>query len=282
MATLSGYYIPALSPLRLPRSKHGQLDHTYVASDDSYGPWGCFGRDSGGLLVSSGKGNSSCADCLSRPIDASAVPPVYAGLIYGINGVCHQAANRILRPAGATVDGVQGYGASVFLYGQYGRGAWPQWPRCVSIFGISRSQGGGSVALAHGVAELSKRIEEIYAAHPEALNPTDQEDLEIGRRELLALFSARLGDGYDSGKVERVLELHRRLQETRLRLGKELQSARISAEEFLLLFNQQMTLTFEKCEEILGKSDFARLFGGSPDQVRNLIQPSIFLGLSGR
>jgi hypothetical protein len=184
-----------------------------------------------------------------------------------------------------TVAGVQGYGASIFLYGQYGRGGWPEWQRCVSLtFGrrVLPSQGGTTVALANENSKLSKRIEEIYAAHPEALDPSEQQDLEMGERELLALFGTRLGDEYDRKKVERVVNLHRTLQEARLRLGRELQSGRISREKFLELFNEQMTLTFQKCQAILGKSDFERLFGGSVDQVRNLIEPSIFLGLPSR
>ncbi len=130
--------------------------------------------------------------------------------------------------------------------------------------------------------QLSKRIEEVYAAHPEALNPTEQEDLEVGRQEMLALFGAQLGDAYDRKKVSQVADLHRRLQEARLYLGRELESGRISQEHFLKVFNELLTLTFERCQEILGKRDFERLFGGSVDQVRNLIEPSIFLGQSGR
>ena len=138
------------------------------------------------------------------------------------------------------------------------------------------------MASANKNSQLSKRIDEIYAAHPEALNPTEQEDLEIGKRELLALFGAQLGDEYDRKKVNQVVELHRRLQEARLYLGRELESGRISREHFLKIFNELMTLTFERCQEILSKKDFERLFGGSVDQVRNLIEPSIFLGLSDR
>jgi hypothetical protein len=131
-------------------------------------------------------------------------------------------------------------------------------------------------------AQLSKRIEQIYAAHPEALNPTEEEDLEIGKREMLALFGTQLGDDYDRKKVNQVADLHRRLQEARLYLGRELESGRISKEHFLKVFNELMTLTFERCQEILGKKDFERLFGGPVDRVRNLIEPSIFLGLSSR
>jgi len=280
MATLSGYSIPALSASSLPRSQlGGRLDHTYVASDDGYGPWGCFGRSSGGQSVSSGPGSSACADCLSKPGNLLATPPLYAGLRYGVTGVCHQAANRILKPAGVTVGGVQGYGASVFVYGQYGRGGWPEWRHCVNLTsgGVSPSQAGSSVAFDKKSARLSKRIEEIYAAHPEALNPSEQEDLEIGRRELLALFGAQLGAEYNPKKVNQVTDLHRGLQEARLYLGRELATGRISREHFLKIFNELMSLTFERCQEILGKKDFERLFGGSVDQVRHLIEPAIFL-----
>jgi hypothetical protein len=138
------------------------------------------------------------------------------------------------------------------------------------------------VASVNKNAQLSKRLEEVYAAHPEALNPAEQEDLEISKQEMLALFGAHLGDAYDRKKVNQVADLHRRLQEARLYLGRELESGRISREHFLKVFNELLTLTFERCQEILGKRDFERLFGASVDQVRNLIEPSIFLGLSGR
>jgi hypothetical protein len=138
------------------------------------------------------------------------------------------------------------------------------------------------VASVNKSAQLYKRLEEVYAAHPEALNPIEQEDLEISKREMLALFGAQLGDEYDRKKVNQVVDLHQRLQEARLYLGRELEGARISRENFLRLFNDLVTLTFERCQEILGKKDFERLFGGSVDQVRHLIEPSIFLGLSAR
>ncbi len=130
--------------------------------------------------------------------------------------------------------------------------------------------------------QLSKRLGEIYAAHPEALNPTEQEDLEIGRLEMLALFGAHLGGDYDQKKINQVAGLDRRLQEARLYLGRELEGGRISREHFLKVFNELAALIFERCQEILGKKDFGRLFGGSADQVRHLIDPSIFLGSPGR
>ena len=97
MATLKGNSIPALSSSSLPRQQPGgRLDHTYVTSEDNYGPWGCFGRSLEGTQFPLAQGNSACADCLSKPSNLLATPPLYAGLRYGVTGVCHQAANRIL------------------------------------------------------------------------------------------------------------------------------------------------------------------------------------------
>ena len=131
-------------------------------------------------------------------------------------------------------------------------------------------------------AQLSKRLEEVYAAHQEALNPTERQDLEFSEREMLELFGAQLGEEYDQKKVSKVVDLHRRLQQARFYLGRELESGRTSKESFLTHFNDLVTLTFESCQEILGSEDFERLFGGSVDQVQHLIEPSIFLGLSAR
>lgn len=151
MATLTGYKIPTSGTSQsvvqdpmLPAQLRGRLDHSYVDSDDGY-RWGCFGRDAGGSKINAGTGSSACADCLSRPIDSGAIPPVYAGLKYGRTGVCHQAANRILRPAGIDVARIRGYPASLFVFGQYGRGGWPQWQQCARNIGVGPvppSQGG--------------------------------------------------------------------------------------------------------------------------------------------
>lgn len=90
-------------------------DHTYVRSDDGY-KWGCFGRDSGGSQVCAGTAGSKKADCLSKPRTSV----YYAGLLYAVHGVCHQAANRILYRTGRTVSAANGYWASWAVYGTYG------------------------------------------------------------------------------------------------------------------------------------------------------------------
>jgi hypothetical protein len=68
-------------------------------------------------VLDSGNGNFLIADLLSFPWST-------AQLIYGITGVCHQTANRILFWTGLTVDHARGFWLSCLLYGYYGIDFW--------------------------------------------------------------------------------------------------------------------------------------------------------------
>lgn len=105
MASFKGYAISTVGEI---------ADHTYVQVDDKY--YGCWGRKKGGDVVCHGSGNAKHAHCMANweCIDGT------AGIIYGETGVCHQTANRILRPARIAVYKAKGYMASHLLYGTYG------------------------------------------------------------------------------------------------------------------------------------------------------------------
>jgi hypothetical protein len=106
---------PSLSLLKGYKISTGFLgtDHTYVTSDNPSHAWPCWGRESGGTEICRGYGKYSVADCISQPNS-------WAGIIYGVTGVCHQTANRILYPARVTVSNAGGYWASHLAYGIYG------------------------------------------------------------------------------------------------------------------------------------------------------------------
>lgn len=95
----------------------GMADHTYVKSSNGH-VWPCWGRHSGGICICTGTGNTNQADCLSQPNSQ-------AGISYGVTGVCHQTANRILYPSGQTVSSARGYRGSFFAWGTYGLGPFP-------------------------------------------------------------------------------------------------------------------------------------------------------------
>jgi len=89
------------------------LDHTYVTSNNPCQSWPCWGRGSGGKEICRGYGKYSLADYISQPNS-------HAGIEYGVTGVCHQTANRILYPARVIVSKARGYAASSYAYGTYG------------------------------------------------------------------------------------------------------------------------------------------------------------------
>ncbi|MGQ5255170.1 hypothetical protein [Xanthomonas arboricola] len=90
-------------------------DHTYVDCESGSYAWGCWGGDSGGTVLRSSHGSTKRADLIAEPDGRANITH------YLINGVCHQAANRILRPANITARGARGYLLSVSLFGALGR-----------------------------------------------------------------------------------------------------------------------------------------------------------------
>ncbi len=102
-------------------------DHTYVMCGTGGKAWGCWGGKTGGTELRRGTGSTKRADAIAGPDERAGIK------CYLINGVCHQAANRILFPATITVRGARGYGVSEAMYGTYGR---PRGPlgTCLSPF----------------------------------------------------------------------------------------------------------------------------------------------------
>jgi hypothetical protein len=95
-------------------------DHTYVECGTGAVGWSCWGGKTGGTGVRRASGSTSRANDIAERDERAGIT------CYLINGVCHQAANRILLPARITVNGVRGYALSSALYGVYGRASrWP-------------------------------------------------------------------------------------------------------------------------------------------------------------
>jgi len=94
-------------------------DHTYVVANGNV--WPCLGGDSGGRKLESGTGTIAAATCMGDPKRTTFMGiPSSAGIVYAVNGVCHQIANRVLYTTNATVTGADGYIYTQILYGTYG------------------------------------------------------------------------------------------------------------------------------------------------------------------
>lgn len=265
MDILSGHTIPTIVNAR--------WDHVYVTSDAGH-KWGCFGRDNGGTTLCSGNGNAAFADCLSNPQGQSPLGmPIYAGITYGVDGVCHQAANRILYPVGnggLIVAQAKGYGLSAFFYGTYGWGTkvpWPQLSQCASlnVSAGGASSGGPTVAqndsksaqLAHGICQIHS-------------DPTTDEST-IARRELEAMARVQLGEDYDRQKIAAVAELQRQWREKQQDFTERLKQGYLSPEGYRLILRQVIAETAQRCEAVLGSEDFERLFGVPAKDAADLL-----------
>ena len=90
-------------------------DHTYVECGAGAKGWKCWGGKENGKLRRQGVGSTIRANEIAEPDERAGIT------CYLINGVCHQASNRILMAAGITADGVRGYTLSVIAFGPYGR-----------------------------------------------------------------------------------------------------------------------------------------------------------------
>ncbi|WP_460415294.1 hypothetical protein [Pseudomonas sp. microsymbiont 2] len=93
-------------------------DHTYVECGTGGKAWGCWGGKTGGTAFNQGSGSTRRADMIAGPDGRAGIRR------YLIDGVCHQAANRILTAANILVSGARGYALSVSIYGTYGRGTF--------------------------------------------------------------------------------------------------------------------------------------------------------------
>lgn len=108
-------------------------DHTYVVADYNWGKerFAYHGTTEGGsaLLGSYGNGDGIVTYCIGKigyPCKVN----------YGINGVCHQEANRFLYPSGKTVSKANGYWLFYSLYGGYGESSvagLAAWSLCKSL-----------------------------------------------------------------------------------------------------------------------------------------------------
>lgn len=244
-----------------------RADHTYVTSDAGH-VWPCWGRGAGGSSVCGGSGDLSVADCLSQPNSQ-------AGIRYGLTGVCHQTANRILAPATIEVANAGGARQSYALYGVFGIGSWPELQRCASGLPGMKPLQPKSGLLSKLLAAWNRltRADQVFTL--QELEATQR------RAELLAMFDHYLGEDYDPEKRERVVQVYLAFQGEQRSLVGALDRHRLSPEQYLAAFSALEGRTFQASRMILGDGDFERLFG-SETPVATLIDPDVFLQQHGR
>ncbi len=297
--------------IKIPAAAN-QLDHTYVGyvENDPKNPiysWKCHGRDKGGEEICRGNGDLRIADCLSHE-DSN------AGLIYGVSGVCHQMANRILLPAGVIVSDAKGFGLSTFTYGIYGqlnpiffatlnplaliaatkaakkiRKEWSaRKARCLKTK-KSLSQPSGSKILSAGGSPEQVFLQQVIDLHAGELTKSATEDnvfsikdKELGEKELrekeFKLFMEyRLGEELNSEITELVLKAHSEFNEEKSKADANLLGDDISIDEYVNCGNEHITEVLAQiAKDMNDDAKFKALYDISPPKdTFILIEPEI-------
>jgi hypothetical protein len=253
-------------------------EHTYVTSSCGF-TWECFGQASGGNSLTSGVGDSFVADCLSYPRGTVRVAgfdhPQYAGIIYGITGVCHQASNRILFAAQLLVSKAQGYGLSR-VFGPYGLGPWPERTKCLSSKTTHSSD-----TLANPLEDIASKMGLTRSDNP--MNEYDRVALstvdgaEDSPKELAAFLKARLLRPLPDTLVWDLFALEQGFHKHQEKLVHQLEGQQISREVYLQELNMALRFLMERSRKLLGEKDFTLVYGEAGAHPESLVNPETFL-----
>jgi hypothetical protein len=279
MATLRGHAISTL---------FGLADHTYVTCAGGYA-WPCWGRSAGGKVISTGTGSSAEANCISWPAST-------AGLIYGVTGVCHQTANRILWPAGITVSKAKGYWASFLAYGTYGTDV-PAWlvrigvcststgeiPQC-GVKGRAAASAAGKAGELPPDAKDRALVRAVKALYLKGVSPQEHKrrltikgavDLKTLASETQLVMQHRLGKAVRAGQIKNVQAIQAKLFATQEEIAKGIHDGSIGGEELAQRMNAAVNKSLKDCLKALGKEEYVRLFELEPGETINLVDPKI-------
>jgi hypothetical protein len=250
--------------------------------------WGCWGGKSGGTAFRQGQGSTRRADSIAEPNERAGIT------CYLVNGVCHQAANRILMPAGIIVSGARGYRLSQLLYGTYGRvGSWPcsapfnkypgvsgDLPECAAVT-VASPMGEGEAAGEIDEAEmtLTSSVLELYRAHDqlfaeEEARPMPEEVEEFDVAHFTLVLEHRLGELDERHKAE-LLNVRRRTENEQVSLERQFADDALSGPEFVEAIDA-MTKDFQiEMGQRMSDAEYEELLGLSKDDVIVLSDPAI-------
>lgn len=283
--------------MRYPTKLFANLaDHTYVKCGTGGKAWSCWGGKTGGTELRRGAGSTKRANAIAQPNERARIT------CYLINGVCHQAANRILLPAGITVRGARGYDVSEALFGTYGRPRGPlgtcrapfdqhpnvtgDLPACAETSAPAAVKGVRKKASARALAARKmeqKYIRGVLAIYGKAVPLVRASARGLVGHDLegfhLKLFMHKaqynLGSKLDK-RLSRKLE-HIRLSAERSRMKVEewFSNGEMTASEFVQAFNNETILFQETAVGALKPDRYQALFGLKPGDNVILADPRI-------
>lgn len=267
----------------------GAADHTYVMCGTGKKAWSCWGGKSGGTPIRQGSGSTGRADKIAQPDEKAGIK------CYLINGVCHQAANRILLCAEITVRGARGYSVSEALFGTYGRvGVWPcrspfnqypgitgDLPECepAAIKGTLQAPEAQPLSMADkldsqyikGVLKLYGEAQTMFKA--KAAAPDEAEDFHIRLFMYMAEFN--LASRLDRKLSNRIRRLRVKTERSRLKLESAFARDEMPTDAFVKAFNKATIDFQDEMANAMKPEQYESLFDLKPGEKVILADPDI-------
>ncbi len=268
-------------------------DHTYVMTPSK--TWRCLGSQSGGRKLECGNGTIAAATCMGNPEESNwELPenpftkkfPYSAGIVYGVNGVCHQIANRVLYHTGATVKGAGSYDITSTLYGVYGTFV----PAFIAFLFPLVYASLEAVAYGEWMNRTSRcpsqrnAVNSTFEAQVVGLHESVQnvpprsraERLEHHLREVELQLKDRLGSKIDNETIRQVKEMMRQEDSQQLAKLSTNTETEIQVDDLAEKHSQAASDMFFKMAGILGENAFFTVYGQDPGNPVNLIDPAAF------
>jgi hypothetical protein len=268
-------------------------DHTYVKCGTGGKAWGFWGGKTGGTELRRATGSTKGADAIAEADELARIK------CYLINGVCHQAANRILFPAGITVRGARGYDVSEALYGTYGRPRGPfgtflipfykhaevtgDLPECVETRATRKqvTRKGRTLSPEERSRERKyiKGVLAIYGKDERALGSAkglSGPDL-AGFHLKLFMYKAQysLGSKLDKTLSAKLQDIRMSAEWSRMKIEDLFTNEEMKTSEFVKALNKETILFQEAAANALKPGQYKLLFGLKPGDTVILADPGI-------
>lgn len=260
-------------------------DHTYVECGTGGKAWSCWGGKTGGTPFNSGTGSTTRADTIAGHDERAGIT------CYLVNGVCHQAANRILIPAGILVSAARGYALSQAVFGTYGRaGVWPcsaPFDQHTGVTGdlteckISASPATAAAAtkalpkltLSSANSAQTRRIKSLYNRF-DPKTSTAMEAIEFNIQVFERELSHRFQDALDKTTVQGLRLAKIAVETGHHQLNADWTRQQMSPVEFVKNFNRLTDRFQDDCANALKrKTQYRRLLELDPDERLLLADP---------
>ncbi|HXV47657.1 MAG TPA: hypothetical protein VEB61_02565 [Candidatus Binatia bacterium] len=287
----------ALVVMHYPTKLFANLaDHTYVRCGTGGKAWSCWGGKAGGTELRRGSGSTNRANVIAGSDERGGIT------CYLINGVCHQAANRILLPAGITVRGARGYDVSEALFGTYGRPRGPlgtcrapfnqhpgvsgDLPACAEAPTPARFKAARKKLSARALAERGmeqKYIRGVLAIYGKATPLVRASARGLIGHDLegfhLKLFMHKaqynLGGKLDRSLSRKLEDIRLSAERSRMKIEEWFSNGEMKSSEFVQAFNKETILFQEAAAGALKPDRYRALFGLKPGENVILADPRI-------